>query len=870
MANQNKLRYPIEILNPDMPADLPAPEQDEQVVKKQYVFANGRWKPTAEALERGENDFTDVCNVRQEGQHIEGVRGYASLCSINSNATFKAYSIGRTAIHLVSPYSAVKAYLLGQFWDKASLNSAVVLMRTASALANTEFIGSPLFSYQEGTEVGNFAEWPGNTLVHCNGLETKVFGGNEIRCGAFIQGEVSATGVLFSNARDVTDIVKTVLQEDEDTILVNASTGLNLFLGTVLPHGQAKFYVKNGNVSAAVGSVKVWNGLSWADIDTVVDGTVSNAGVPFGKTGTVSFTSALSTAQPRLINGYMLYWTQFNLTSGSAIIYHATADCPMQDVKDQWNGELLLNGKVLRKFNARYDDYTDYLNDDVDTTYLPIGTWYLSDYILLGYPAPCCGLLIDVDGTWFNHSIAITSTRVAYCDGASITSWPLVDALCDDTRFSSRPLAEGGLITWKPVSYGQEYKTAIKGEERLYYYKLYYTSGMVLEYSVRVWRVRGITSPQKILPYRFGFAYHNRPMLCGLDMIGEGNRVDYGQADTYAFFNGSDSSLGVDGRSLYFGEGGSLTAACEVFNRVGSTLYHVAVFTKDSETFILNGYNADTYQILQISESIGCPAPNTMDTIEIAYSKGKENSGAEDAKCIATWLSHYGPVIYDTTNIVPIWDDIACYFDPSDARCVNRAAIDKSVGWNDVQGRQYNLCIPSGVGQTTNNVWLFLDYPTNKWWKRSAPEVPQAVTKVTDDDGVTYVMGFFDTGKMRRLDSGPTYDGTVMSRYVETADQVPTGDMWDYTRMVRMKLVGGPTSETAMLSIMHAASGSATFTSLGTTSLNMSHGFIKYTQRTNLAAWSHRLKFAISGGVTDKGLKLVAWGAEYKREREDI
>jgi hypothetical protein len=868
------LRYPIEILNPTLGVPQQAP-QDDKLIRKNYIFAGGAWKPAALAMERGENDFTDVCNVRQEGNHIEGVRGYASLCSIASG-TYGSYSLCRAAIQLVTPYSTTHAYLMGQFWNTSALNSAGIMVRTASVLTGTEFINSPLCSFIAGAGIGNFAHWPGNTIIHCNGVETKLFGGNEIRCGAFIQATNSATTIDVSVAKDFTELMANTLQDSENIIRVNASMGLNLFLGTVLPHGQAKLYVLSGNASAANMSVKVWTGQAWSNVDTVVNGTAPLVSIPLSVTGIVSYTSALSMARPRLINGYMLYWTQINITDGSAALYHATANCPLQPVKDQWNGELLLNGKVIVKeagtYGMRYNDYTDYMNDELDTTYMTIApTWYASDYILVGYPVPVCGIMVDTDKGYYNHSIGMDKTFVAYCNGDSVTSWPEVNAVYDDTNIKgSIVFGQPGLITWEPPVNGTEVKTAIKGEERLYFYKIYYSAGMVPSIDVRIWRIRGVPSPRPILPYRFGFAYHNRPMLCGLDMLGEGNRVDYGQADTYAFFNGSDSSLGADGSSLYFGEGGTLTAACEVFNRVGSTLYHVALFTKDSETYILNGYDAETYQILKVSDSIGCPAPKTMDTIEIAY-KQNDKGGVEDSKCVAMWLSYQGPVLFDTTNIIPMWDDIECYFDQSDSRCINHNAISVAAGWTDPLTRQYNLCIPSGSEQTTNNVWLFFDFKTNKWWKRSAPHVPQVVTKVTEDNGMTHVFGFFDNGTMKRLEYGSTYDGTIMSRYIETADIVPTGDMWDYTRMVRMKLIGDPMSESAVVSVTHAASGTTSFTSLAAFSINMAPAaFVKQTQRVNLAAWSHRLKFAISGGMTEKGLKLVAWGAEYQVEREDV
>jgi hypothetical protein len=126
---------------------------------------------------------------------------------------------------------------------------------------------------------------------------------------------------------------------------------------------------------------------------------------------------------------------------------------------------------------------------------------------------------------------------------------------------------------------------------------------------------------------------------------------------------------------------------------------------------------------------------------------------------------------------------------------------------------------------------------------------------------------------MRRLDHGKQWDATDIERYAVTAHTIPTGDMWDITRMRRLKVITGMASETAMLSITHVGSGASISSGTVLTSFttnNNSMVYIKNTQELNLLAWSHQLKLALTGNVTDKGLRLIAWGAEYNVEREDI
>jgi hypothetical protein len=1158
MAAQNKLQYPIEILSPTMNGQIPGPKQDEQVIKKQYYFTEGRWIPAAEPLTLTEKDFTDVGNVRQGKNCIEGVQGYTKQYT---SAGHSIYYKCRGGIQLRTNTVSTKSRIIGQFWN-SSLISAALFQNITSIPGSGSFVGSVLFSDTTGMNFGRFAVWPDNQIVYCNGVDQKIYGGDEMRCAAFITTAQEVTGATTVTPQNYSDQITNDLQSEEEvariggendsnallllnfnggasatiqdtsgkghgmastvggakttvsyykfgdaclgfdsssgaieysyhanwnsiktidkwvkdltayasayscseavinyishlisncsmnvvtgdavcivpvsattsgiftitsvigdtlfldagdtltseigadfqiyhikslmgryanasnfwqllnagpnfhTILnyqsggigsygfignsrtINASTfyhlgitasaasalgtsiavfvsgasvyammtdfgfhsvvsgnirfgntnrcasnsrsvsgkdiyfdeirlsdrvrytidftamsrayvltGRTFLIGSLRPLRGGHFYIAAGNTQISALTMKTWAGTSWSSV-TITDNT-SSGGIALAQSGTWGCESTVGTSKLKYLDGYVLYWYQFTLSAGEATIYKVTLDADIQDVNDVFNGEQTLVGALL-KYEGTYEDYTDYMNDDSRETYVSLYNLTTAQYLLGGFPIPMCGFVIDtVEG---NVNSTIASMIINYCNGNSLPVWPTVPGFHDGTANGSITLNHGGVVFWNPLNKGEEFKTAIGNDNKLYYYKIGFTAQLATG-SAHIWKLRGIPAPQKILPYRFPFMFKNRPMLCGLEIANQGHRVDYGQVDAYAFFNGSDSSLGIDGQSLYFGNGDSLTAACSLFNRIGSSLYHTAVFTKDNETWILNGYDAESYEQFQISDKIGCPAWMTMDTIEIGYGDRNSNQ-SEPMKCIALWLSGSGPVTFDITNITPIWDDIACYFDDTDPRCVNYSEIKKSVGWTDTNYMEYNLCIPSGSGQTTNNVWLFYDLVNRKWWKRENCSVPQAIAKVMDTDGTPYVYGFFDDGIMRRLEYGKYYDSTEFERYVETTDIIPDGDMWNVTRLERLKLLTGKASETAYLSITYAASGTSISSGvdIGSVYTSTSQRFIKDTQRLNLLGWSHKLRFAITGGVTDKGLKLIAWGAQFTVERED-
>jgi hypothetical protein len=358
----------------------------------------------------------------------------------------------------------------------------------------------------------------------------------------------------------------------------------------------------------------------------------------------------------------------------------------------------------------------------------------------------------------------------------------------------------------------------------------------------------------------------NRPMLCGYTVGNEGHRVDYAMTNAPDAWNGPDSSFGVDNESLYFGDAGDLTAACEVYNRLGSSIYSFAIFCKAYETYILNGYDPETYKIYPVSASLGCPAPLTMDTYQIGLS-----ADASSVRSIAMWLAHTGPVMFDSGGLMPI-AGLECFFDPNDPLCVNFAALENARGWFDPTHAEYNLAIPSGAAQTINNRWLVYVLAEKKWYDKvpsAASPYPQAAIRVEDLDGKRYVYGCRDNGYLMRLENGATWDGSASVQAIETGDFAPSGDIWDMARLRALKVLGSCITEDIDCAITHYADGAAAGTSLTAVALNGTNQNFRSTQEIDKIAWSHRMRFETSVSTEVRGMRLLGWGLEYQIERED-
>ncbi len=114
-----------------------------------------------------------------------------------------------------------------------------------------------------------------------------------------------------------------------------SSSTSNWLIGSLRPLKGVKYYISSGNTTASVMTGKQWIGTTWETL-ALTDNT--DTGASLAITGTVTFASTVTTARPRYISGYFLYWYQFSIDAGEATIYYVTLDAPFQRIVDIWDG----------------------------------------------------------------------------------------------------------------------------------------------------------------------------------------------------------------------------------------------------------------------------------------------------------------------------------------------------------------------------------------------------------------------------------------------------------------------------------------------------------------------------------------------------
>ncbi|MHC4753302.1 MAG: hypothetical protein ACYTFW_25990, partial [Planctomycetota bacterium] len=430
-----------------------------------------------------------------------------------------------------------------------------------------------------------------------------------------------------------------------------------------------KYTVKTANTVTSTLDGEYWNGSSFIDVSSPVDGTTSS-NIALGQTGTYSFTSTVSTVKPYHLEGIYLYAYRFQLTLGNADIEYVTVDAPWQSMVDVWDGVYRQPIQFQYLDNAptaAWEDYTLDVNQ-ASTTATAIAADISAfeatdDQLVIGFEERMTAIRFEMlEGSVNTTDSVIT---VKYWDGEAWTS--VGGSLRDETKGSTgKMLYQTGLVSWSAEAFSDEVAKTEFGTKG-YFYQI--TASVTLSATVKIDLVTGIPAQTTIKPFKFSSNYKNRVLLAGYTEGKEGNRVDYSMTNAPDVFNGFESSM--DGvQSLFFGGSEPLTAGIQIYNRYGSTLLTQWIGLKNSETYVLKGSGPEDFQIEPISMNVGCPAPLTLVTAEVGFELAE---GV--VRNVAIWLDSTGPYMFDGAVLVPI-KGIDKYFDPIETDAINFDAIE--------------------------------------------------------------------------------------------------------------------------------------------------------------------------------------------------
>lgn len=843
----------------------------------------GRWDPSGNPLLLDDYGIQDIQNLRKDGKHFKGVSGHTPINTVYVSGVSNVYPWVLNGFHFRKdqPNESHVIVFAGEYFQQSGVYLAdgsvladgsqragsfyATIMEDTTVIPGAgNFNTALLYTPTAFDEVWRFSNAPAGNMVMANGTDTLIWSGEEIEATSFITSSAPVT-YSVADANDYSDILNNNSQATGQTASLAAAGSGTFLVGAKRPLQGIKLYIKTGNSTPSTLTAQEWTGASWTGL-TLTDNTTL-AGKTLYQTGTVTWAYS-GNGKPRYINGLSLYWYQFNFDAGSATLYYVTTDTPVQVIRNIWDGVEVGTTKCLIYVaaGAAYNDYTDDAGDGAAWTYANLSALTSSDAVYLGYLEPQQGFSFKIaTGSANTEASAMT---VKYWTGSA---WAAVDAMSDGTDTGGKTLSKGGVVAFQGITPGSEMKRSISDEFPLYYYQITFSNTLsaevevdyVMTEGVRASEITGIPSPPPISPYKFSEAFQNKLFLFN-EKSGAKNKAIYSVTNAPDIFNGTDSG------EMVFGDRTELIAAASVYNVFTDSAVEQLIVTKKNETWRLSGDFSENWTLKKISSNIGCVAPLTMISAEAT------DTSPDQKKTVAIWVSDRGPVMSAGSSVIPIYDDIKCYWDQNDPRFIPAAMQPRSVGKYDTQTRSYKLLIASGASATYLNTELEYSLASKEWTKiyrenGSGANPLQCVWPVWDTNGVGYTYGGGKDGFVYQLENGNTWNGTPIASFIHTKDLILDNEL-PLFRKSTVKYIRTAYKKKAMgnIAITHygdqvqttsgagGQSGPAVIPNAATTLYD--------TQSTNLGAFLyHSFKFSGSTSVVD-GMELTGFGVYFEND----
>lgn len=630
------------------------------------------------------------------------------------------------------------------------------------------------------------------------------------------------------------------------------------YVASTRPIEGFKPYVATANASAATVEGFYWASGKWNSLLSVVDGT-SAGGKTLAQTGSISFTSTVSTAKPKVINGVYAYWylITFIGIDATTTISYVTLDAAFQAIVDIWDGIPHSIAAFYRYTTQYIDESTNVLAEDYvsgDTlSYSNVGTLTSAQYIIVGFAQRVTGINFELVSGQVNAVSTIMS--IYYWNGSA---WTSVGNISDGTKQGTASFAKSGYVTWDAPSEAVEFKNSISNSELWYYYKVQFNA--TLTASVYIDKITAIPAQKTLKGYAYPVMWQNR--IWYLNEKSHHKNAGLCSAQyTVCVFNGLDST------TLYFGGDEEVLCGATLFTRFGSSVYDNLVVLKRNEVWLVDGQSPSNYIKYQISDNYGCVAPSTLKSCDMGY-----EIVPGITKHVLIWQSSKAIVLYDGNTIVPISADIENYFDPLKSECINSSYVHLSQSFYDDTKYEYHWLFYSGSTPTLKE-WVY-DLRQKKWYEinRGTGKAIIMGYQARDTSGNAYMFGGIDTGYIERLEYGQTFDGNSIVSEYKTGD-IPFSGWNAETQVRRIKhLSVAKTTTTNSLSLTHY--GDCLSSSTDTASLRVTSSGKRVAKDKISISWGNHVFHSFHCSMTTSneniGYEPIGLAIGYKTIREDL
>jgi len=182
---------------------------DDPIKGLQYRF-DGQWLPDVDPAKIGANNFKTLTNMRYNEQGIEGVKGFTR---VNTTAITSAPTI-QNGFHFRKDSPAESHILIHG-------DDAVVYDNTTAVPTAGTFLSSAAYTDASGAGFGRFAVAANGQVAYANGVESVIWGGDEMKASAFITSTAATTtDIAMTNPKDYSIEVNNDLTGADDIAII--------------------------------------------------------------------------------------------------------------------------------------------------------------------------------------------------------------------------------------------------------------------------------------------------------------------------------------------------------------------------------------------------------------------------------------------------------------------------------------------------------------------------------------------------------------------------------------------------------------------------------------------------------------------------
>ncbi len=207
-------KIPIKLITPNV-------QGENEPTQRSIISLSGKLITSQDGITIG-NNYKTLKNMRYRDTHPISING---MTKVQTNA-LTTYLKVRSASHLIKEQPA-ETHVLVQAYN-TGLTASQVLQNTTAITSTGDFSATALWTDSSGAGIGQFSKATEGQVAYCNEVDSCIWGGNEMRCAAFITSTAAVTDTGFpTDPKDFTSAITNTMQNSSNVAIIGGGNDSN-------------------------------------------------------------------------------------------------------------------------------------------------------------------------------------------------------------------------------------------------------------------------------------------------------------------------------------------------------------------------------------------------------------------------------------------------------------------------------------------------------------------------------------------------------------------------------------------------------------------------------------------------------------------